>query len=325
MIDIDYSVIIRTTGKAHEKYQRLLDSIKKLIPSPKEVIVVLPEGFRLPDERLGSETYYFSPKGMVFQRIEGIKKCKSKYALICDDDVVFGENFVQKLYLPIEQGLCKISIAPLYSFLPRKGFNFIISAAMANAVPTLFHKKQYITVLRSTGYSYNRHLDRKNTKFYDTQSAPGTCFFCEVQAIRDVKLEDEIWLDMNRYAAMEDQVLFYKAWLQGRKILTVSDAHYIHLDGKTSQKNNRNPILYSCGYNRVVFWHRFIYSKQKSVIQKYWSIICVHYYLIWLFLFDIYDLLRKRICWKDLLIKRKGYKEGWKYIKSDQYKKLPSV
>ena len=74
MIDIDYSVIIRTTGKANEKYQELLNSIRELIPAPKEVIVVLPEGFDIPNERLGYETYYFSPKGMVVQRLTGIKK-----------------------------------------------------------------------------------------------------------------------------------------------------------------------------------------------------------------------------------------------------------
>ena len=40
---IDYSVIIRTTGNAHMKYRKLLDSISRLVPKPKEVIVVLPE------------------------------------------------------------------------------------------------------------------------------------------------------------------------------------------------------------------------------------------------------------------------------------------
>ena len=59
---IDYSVVIRTTGNAHEKYQNLLNSVSNLIPPPKEIIVVLPEGYDLPEEKLGWETYYFSPK-----------------------------------------------------------------------------------------------------------------------------------------------------------------------------------------------------------------------------------------------------------------------
>lgn len=67
---IDYSVIIRTTGKANTKYQRLLETIDQLEPQPKEIIVVLPEGNPLPEEKLGKETYYYSPKGMVIQRME---------------------------------------------------------------------------------------------------------------------------------------------------------------------------------------------------------------------------------------------------------------
>ena len=66
-MNLDYSVIIRTTGKAGAKYQALLDSIAGLDPQPKEVIVVLPEGYALPSERLGWETFCFCPKGMVIQ------------------------------------------------------------------------------------------------------------------------------------------------------------------------------------------------------------------------------------------------------------------
>lgn len=325
MIDIDYSVIIRTTGKANGKYQELLNSIRKLIPAPKEVIVVLPEGFDIPNERLGYETYYFSPKGMVIQRLTGIKKCKSRYALICDDDVIFDEDFVQKLFRPIEQGLCKISIAPLYSFLPRKGINSIICALMANAVPTIFHRNRYITVLRSTGYAYNRHLECKNRKYYTTQSAAWTCFFGEIHAICNIKLEDEKWLDMHGYSAMDDQTMFYKAWLQGEQTLTVSDAHYVHLDGKTSRNNNRNPILYSCGFNRIVFWHRFIYMMERNIIIRVWSYICFKYYLFWLFLFDLFDMLRKKLSINEFKIKRSGYRAGWRYLRTSEYKKLPSI
>ena len=90
---IEYSVIIRTIGKAGYKYQNLLNSIASLVPQPKEVIVVLPEGYELPAERLGWETFYYAPKGMISQRIFGIEKCKTQYALICDDDVVYNKNY----------------------------------------------------------------------------------------------------------------------------------------------------------------------------------------------------------------------------------------
>ena len=93
---IDYSVIIRTTGQAGEKYTKLLESIKKLKPQPREIIVVLPEKANLPENQLGYEKFFYSPKGMVIQRMCGIAKCKTRYGLICDDDVVFEKKFVQK-------------------------------------------------------------------------------------------------------------------------------------------------------------------------------------------------------------------------------------
>ena len=124
MQHIDYSVIIRTIGKAGEKYQNLLNAIAVLDPQPREVIVVLPEGYEEPEEKLGWETFYYSPKGMVVQRLFGIKKCKTPYALICDDDVCFAADFVHKLHEPIAEGLCGISAGPLYSFLSEKSAYF---------------------------------------------------------------------------------------------------------------------------------------------------------------------------------------------------------
>ena len=41
---IDYSVVIRTTGKAGAKYQGLLDSIAALEPQPREDMVLIVEG-----------------------------------------------------------------------------------------------------------------------------------------------------------------------------------------------------------------------------------------------------------------------------------------
>ena len=38
---IEYSVTIRTLGTAEEKYKRLMKSIDKLEPQPKEVIIVI--------------------------------------------------------------------------------------------------------------------------------------------------------------------------------------------------------------------------------------------------------------------------------------------
>lgn len=321
---IDYSIIIRTTGKAHEKYQKLLDSIDGLEPQPKEIIVVLPEGTEIPDQQLGRETYFFSPKGMVIQRMTGIEHCMSQYALICDDDVVFEQDFVQKLYEPVGQGLCSFSAGPLYSFLPPKGVNALLCALIAIASPTFFHRDRYVSILRTSGYSYNRKL-RSEKKYYETQSVAWTCFFADVSALRSIDFNSESWLDSHGYSALDDQTMFYKAWLRGIKTYIVVNAHYEHLDARTSIQNNKPAVLYSGTYNRVVFWHRFIYSQQPNAFLQKWAEICFAYKMFTGKMYDRLSVLRRKLTKEDYKISRKGYQDARQYIQSKEYRELPPV
>lgn len=324
-MNIDYSVIIRTTGKAGEKYRALLDSIAALEPRPREVIVVLPEGYALPPEHLGWETFYFSPKGMVIQRMTGIAKCRSRYALICDDDVCFGPDFVEQLYTALTAENVAFSAGPLYSFLPKAGAQALICTVMASAPQTLFHKERYISVLRSSGYSYNRLLDQSRTVYYESQSLPWTCFFADIKAFEQLDFEAEKWVDSHGYAALDDQTMFYKAWLRGLKTVVVSTALYEHMDARTSTRNNKPATLYTSTYNRVIFWHRFIYSMQKHPVMKLYSRICFEYYIAMLFAFDLLSVIRKKMALSDVAIRRKGCKDGWQYVKSEEYRGLPPV
>lgn len=321
MSEIDYSVIIRTIGKANEKYQKLLDSICALKPAPKEIIVVLPENYDLPAQRIGSEQFYYSKKGMSYQRACGINVCKTRYAFICDDDVEFESDFISKLYKPVSDGLCYISTGPLYSFFPKKGFQTFLSAVLSGAIPTLFHKNNYTTILNTTGYSYNRHL--KKNRIYNSQSVAGTCFFADIEALKKVKFEDEVWLDDHGYAAIEDDVIIYKALLMGYNTCVVSDAFYIHNDAKTSQKNNSDAMMCSLSFNRVVFWHRFLYKNKKGPIKKIWSKICFKYHKTALLLFEFFSCVLVKKDKRNYIKMKQGYKEGYEFLKSENYKNLP--
>lgn len=320
-MDLDYSVIIRTTGKAGEKYRKLLNAVAALEPKPREIIVVLPEGYDLPAERLGWESFCFCSRGMVIQRMTGIRKCKTPYALICDDDVCFGPDFVQKLHAPLVQGLGGLSIAPLYSFLPQHGVRGLVDAVLGSGAPALLRRHRYVSVLRTTGYSYNRRLD-PSKKYCETQSAPWTCFYADVDALRSIDFEaEQSWLDSNGYSALDDQTMFYKAWLRGIKTIVVTDAAYEHLDAGTSTRGNRDQVLFSRSFNRVVFWHRFIFSLEKNVIGKTWARICYAYY--WN-VNRAFDLLR-RVPRHEQDVKADGRQEAWKYLRSDAYRSLPPV
>ena len=325
MSGIDYSVIIRTTGKAHEKYQALLNAIDALEPRPREVIVVLPEGYALPEERLGWETFYFCTKGMVIQRMTGIRKCKTPYALICDDDVSFGPDFVKKLYEPVAEGVCSLSSGSLYSFLPEPGPKAFISALSGAGVPTVFHRDRYVSVLNTTGYSYNRHLKAEKKKYYSTQSLAWTCFFADVKRLREIDMEDEVWLDKHGYSAFDDQTMFYKAWLRDIKTVVVVDAYYEHNDAKTSTRNNKPAVIYSMHMNRIIFWHRFLYSVKRTAAGKFWARMALCYRMFWIKFWLRLDRARNRYTEEDLQIIQKAHRDAWDYINSQEYRELAPV
>lgn len=318
---IDYSVIIRTTGKAGEKYRRLLESIAELEPQPREVIVVLPEGYNLPEDKLGWETFYHCPKGMVIQRLHGIAMCKTPYALVSDDDIAFEPDFVQKLHAPVATGEYGLSAGPLTEFFPGKGLPTIMSVLTGASGPSVFHRKRYNTVLRTTGYSFNRNI--KPGKLYETQSAAWTCFYADIEKLRSIHFEDEMWLDMNGYSAHDDTAMFYKAWLRGIKSVIVADAPYQHLDAKTSTKGKMVKALYATGFNDVVFWHRFLSG--NNPIERLWSRVCIHFRLTAQKFYNRLNKLRGRMTAEEVLAFDNGVKAAWEWIRTEDYKKLPSV
>lgn len=314
---IKYSVIIRTTGNAGEKYQKLLNSIDRLTPKPEEVIVVLPDGYQKPKEQLGWETFYFCPKGMVTQRLFGVEKCKSPYALICDDDVSFSPDFVQKLHQPLKEGKAQLSAGPLISYLPQPGIASIFYAITGAAIPRIFSRGKYITVLPTTGYSYYRAINTNRHEYFIAESLPWTCFYGEIEAIKKIHLEDEWWLQLNGYASMDDQTMFYKAYLMGIKTVVVSDAVYEHLDAKTS-RSILSEIAYAMEFNRYVFWHRFIYSVDSG-LKRYLDVLCIKYYFAVKSIYNIFRLIKGNLDMNAFKAKRLALKDAKKFVKSDSY------
>ncbi len=325
MKDIDYSVVIRTLGKANEKYQGLLNSIKHLEPQPKEVIVVLPEGFALPEQRLGYERFCFCKKGMIQQRLVGINECKSEFALICDDDVAFDSNFIKKLYMPISLGLCELSIGPLLSFFVKPGLQTLVSALTGASFPMLFHKDKYVSIKRCGGWSYNRRIDTTSENYYLAESAAWTCFFGRLSAIKSINLDEELWIEAFGYASHDDQTMFYKGYLKNIKTMVVSNALYEHLDAKTSVQGINPAVRYSAGRNKVIFWHRFIFNLDSNLFLKGIDAISFIYVCLASSIYSYLDSLIKKKDKENYKLYIKGLRDGFRYLKTKEYKNLPKV
>ena len=136
-----YSVAIRTLGTAGEKYEKLLNSIKKQTVQPEKIVVVLPEGYALPPYQLGTEEFVFCKKGMVIQRLEALKYIDSQYTLFCDDDVEFDDAFVEKLVQPMHEGAYSCTAGPLLEFLPPNKAKYLFASFLGSVFVMLRGRK----------------------------------------------------------------------------------------------------------------------------------------------------------------------------------------
>ena len=82
---MEYTAVIRTLGKAGEKYQTLLDSLVAQTTPPKEIIVYIAEGYPIPKETCGKEKYVYVPKGMVAQRALNYDEVQTEYILFLEE------------------------------------------------------------------------------------------------------------------------------------------------------------------------------------------------------------------------------------------------
>lgn len=327
MKDIEYSVAIRTLGTAGEKYKKLLDSIKNSNLQPKKIYVVLPEGYNPPEYKLGNETFIYSKKGMVAQRLKALDFVDTEYTLFCDDDVEFESDFVEKLLDPLEKGKYSCSSGPLLEFFPPKSLKYILASLLGGACPMIRGKETtYTRILSTGGWSYNRDIDFSLHKFYNADSLAWTCFMINTQSFREISFENEkIWLEKSGYAAYDDQTMFYKLISKGLKVCVVSDAIYIHNDGKTSTKTLKLEPIYAGSFNHYIFWHRFLYLPCKSKLKKLWLKICINYYI---FMSKIYNGLPAIIYVNNkekAIASSKGFKDAKKYVKSEEYLSLPKI
>lgn len=325
---ISFSIAIRTLGRAGTKYQKLLDSIAQSEIQPEKVVVVLPEGYSKPKEQLGYEKFVYCPKSMVGQRLEALKYIDSEYTLFLDDDISFPPDFISKLSQPLIQKMYDCSTGPLFSFFPASRAGALAGTVTASVAVSLFHRDMYVKILRSGGWSYHT-FDTEEDRYYPTESFAWTCFLIRTQTMRNLSMEDEIqWLEKNEYAYGDDRVMAYKLVKRGHRACIVSNALYDHNDAKTSTSpaeiSNIKPY-YCRGFFQIVFWHRFIQKTEQSKMLKLVNFLCIAYWTISTFCYQLLKAVLTRGYWPLFHAFMQGIKDGIRYVRSEEYKRLMPV
>lgn len=273
---MEYTVVIRTLGKGGDYYQKTLDSLILQSMPPSAIVVYIAEGYALPAETVYQEQYVYVKKGMVAQRALQYMEVKTEYILFLDDDVYLPPTGVETLYHEFQQYKGDV-ISPYVFYNHKKSIKDKIRLAVfGREFCRLFGNRWGFKVLSTAGFSY---INNPKKAVYESQTNAGPCFLCRKEDFLNIKYEDELWLDETPYAFPEDQVMYYKMYLNGLKILTSYDSGIVHLDAGSSTGNvdRTCKVIYSEYRNKLIFWHRFIYSNEKNYLLRLWKIACITY------------------------------------------------
>lgn len=273
---MEYTAVIRTLGKGGDYYQKTLDSLILQSVLPSAIIVYIAEGYTLPAETVHRERYVYVKKGMVAQRALQYKEVKTEYILFLDDDVYLPPTAVETLYHELQQYKGDV-ISPYVFYNHKKSIKEKIRLAVfGREVCRLFGNRWGFKVLSTAGFSY---INNPKKAVYESQTNAGPCFLCRKDGFLNIKYEDELWLDEAPYAFPEDQVMYYKMYLNGLKILTSYDSEIVHLDAgsSTGSVDRTCKVIYSEYRNKLIFWYRFLYSDERNFFLRFWKIACITY------------------------------------------------
>lgn len=319
---MEYSVVIRTLGKSlyFEETLRCL-FVQSIVP--KDIFVYIPFGFSLPDYMTDRINVIRVPQGMVAQRALQYKEVKTEYVLFLDDDVYLSPQSVEILYSELRKNAGQvISPCTFQNHMVRLGHKILLSI-QGRELCRFWKSRWGYKILWNGGFSYNNN---PIASVYESQTNAGPCFLCRKEDFLSIHYEDELWLDKTYYAFPDDQVMFYKMYCYGLKILTSFDSGVIHLDASSTVLDTNEKmmkIVFSEYRNKLIFWHRFLFRPEPIFFVK--VLKCVSILSSYLFegvKYGVYMLFGRYTKGKAFF---SGVSDALCYIRSDEYKRLPAV
>lgn len=314
----EYSAVIRTLGRAGDKYKSLLDSLNNQSVKPKEIIVYIAEGYPLPKETIGIEKYVYVKKGMVAQRALQYDEVSTDYILFLDDDLLLQDNSVESMYTLLKNNNADVISPDIFPNAQRSKLSELMMTISGRMRARRHDDFWGYKVMRTAGYSYNSSPSKE---VYWSQTNAGACFLCKKADFIKIHLEEELWLDDVSYPIGEDQAMYYKMYRKGFKLLTWYDHNILHLDaGMNMHKDKQLKLIFSDFRFKTIFWHRYIYKPEKRFLPNVLNVLSIAYFMFFSFTISLlklqFDVLER---------KSAGLKSAIQYMKTDSYKKLTVI
>lgn len=314
----EYTAVIRTLGTAGEKYQKLLDSLDSQTIKPKKILVYIAEGYSIPTETVGYEQYIYVKKGMVAQRALPYDEVDSEYILFLDDDLCFPSDTVERMFVLLHENNADVISPDIYPNAQRPFFHEMLMTLSGRMRARRNDSYWGYKVMRNSGYSYNKYPSKD---VYWSQTNAGACFLCSKKVFLSIKFSEELWMDKLKYALGDDQVMFYKMYLYGYKILTWYDHSFVHLDGgHNMEKSKKEKLIYSDFRFKTIFWHRYIYVPDNSSLSR-----CLSFFSILYSLMFALSVSLLKFDFKIFKLKYKAIVDALIFIRSYEYKHIPLI
>ncbi len=318
-----YCAVIRTLGKSGEMYQKELESLINQTVQPKKILVFIAEGYPLPKQKVGMEEYIYVPKGMVAQRALDYDKVDTDYILMLDDDVYLPPNAVERMFYGLNEYKAGCVAADVFHNQDMSTLSKI-KAFITNSVTPHTDDKWAFKVKCNGAFSYNKN---PTEDFYESQSAAGPASFWKKESFLSVHFDDEKWMDDFPFAYGDDLLLFYKAHLNGVKLMVYYFSGIVHLDAGTGRAkyNTSENKLYTRAQLQYILWWRLCYNLSiLKPFDKIYHSTCFSCRLAQGFLLHlIYSISILNI--RPLISFVKGSREGWKFVRSEKYRIIPNV
>ena len=315
-----YNVVIRTVGRAGEKYVKEIESLQHQSISPNRIIVYVAEGFDLP-QRVGCEEYIYVPKGLVHQRAIVPHDKDVPYLLVLDDDVYLPEDSVEKMYEYLVQYSADCIIPDTFPS-HEMGLKEKMIAFLTNDVSPRFSDRYAIKIKRSGAFSYNNAP--RTDVLLQTQSGAGPAFFIKESSFLYIRYSDEFWVDSFPPGTFyEDQLMFYKLYVNGCKMFMWYNSGVKHLDAGTNNQKEKSfeKLMYRAMANHVI-WHRSVLSTAIGSMEKFLCYLAFfNRFMSGLGVRFLYSCVK--FSSKYFIAYIKGNWEGMKYVCGKIYKELP--
>ncbi|MCM1153063.1 MAG: hypothetical protein NC328_05365 [Muribaculum sp.] len=315
-----YSVAIRTLGLAPKDLKAELESLHNQSILPDKIVIYIAKGYARPEFTVGKEEYVEVPKGMMRQRLLDYKEIDSECILMIDDDMQLSRHAARTL---LEEMVRHGADCMAYDIIGNRKWSVAMklrSAIMRWERPH-FRREVAFRIHGSGAFSYM--LNPRNAS-YPSQSAAGGVAMWRKSAFIGINAKDELWLDDLGFAYGEDELLFYKLYVNGGKLRVNYTADIKNLDSRTGRSStyaDRRKFMIRSMSN-AVRWHRQIYSISKNKMDKLVRGSAFALRTLWMSAIQL-ALAAVTLQPAVFTMHLKGLREAYRFVNSETYRSLP--